>query len=130
MIDVNLELRDALAAILSPTRVLTRPIERIAFANDASFYRLIPQAVVQPDSADEIGALFSFSQKCGIPLTFRAAGTSLSGQSITDGILVDISKHWSQIRVEEGGARLRVQPGVIGAYANAILRPYQRAHRT
>jgi len=126
MIDVNLELRDALAAMLSPTRVLTRPIERIAFASDASFYRLIPQAVVQPDSVDEIAALFSFSHKRGIPLTFRAAGTSLSGQSITDGILVDISKHWSQICVEEGGAHLRVQPGVIGAYANAILRPYQR----
>jgi D-lactate dehydrogenase len=124
--DINLELRDELAAILSPTRVLTRPIERIAFANDASFYRLIPQAVVQPDSMDEIGTLFSFSHKHGIPLTFRAAGTSLSGQSITDGILVDISKHWRQIQVEDGGARLRVQPGVIGAYANAILRPYQQ----
>jgi len=126
MIETNLELRDALAAMLSPARVLTRPIERIAFASDASFYRLIPRAVVQPDSVNEIGALFGFSRKRGIPMTFRAAGTSLSGQSITDGILVDISKHWSQIRVEEGGARLRVQPGVIGAYANAILHPYQR----
>jgi D-lactate dehydrogenase len=126
MIEVNLELRDELASILSPTRVLTRPIERIAYASDASFYRLIPQAVVQPNSVDEIGTLFGFSQKRGIPLTFRTAGTSLSGQSITNGILVDISKHWSQIRVEDGGARLRVQPGVIGAHANAILRPYQR----
>lgn len=126
MINENLELHNALAAMLSPTRVLTRPIDRIAFSSDASFYRLIPQAVVQPDSIDEISALFSFSRERGIPLTFRAAGTSLSGQSVTDGILVDISKHWRQIRVEEGGARLRVQPGVIGAYANAFLRPYQK----
>jgi len=126
MIEPNVELREALAAMLSPTRVLTRPIERIAYASDASYFRLIPQAVVQPDSVDEIGTLFSFMRKRGIPLTFRAAGTSLSGQSITDGILVDISKHWRQISVEEGGARLRVQPGVIGAYANAILHPYQR----
>ncbi|HEX9091416.1 MAG TPA: FAD-binding oxidoreductase, partial [Anaerolineales bacterium] len=126
MIDLNLELHNALTAMLSPTRVLSRPIDRIAYASDASYFRLIPQAVVQPDSVDEVGALFSFSQEHAIPLTFRTAGTSLSGQSITDGILVDISKHWRQIRVEEGGARLRVQPGVVGAYANAILRPYQR----
>ena len=126
MIETNIELHDALTAMLSPTRVLTRPIERIAFASDASFYRLIPQAVVQPNSLDEISALFRFSQNRRIPLTFRAAGTSLSGQSVSDGILVDISKHWRQIRVEESGARVRVQPGVIGAYANAILRPYKQ----
>ena len=126
MSDFNVDLSDQLARLLPRTRLLTRPIDRFAFASDASFYRLIPRAVVQPVSADEISALFGFSRTRGIPLTFRAAGTSLSGQSVTDGILADISKYWNRVQVEEGGRRLRVQPGVIGAHANAVLRPYQR----
>ena len=119
-------LQAELAAILEPGRVLTRPLERIAYASDASFYRLIPQAVVQPVSIEEIRALFSFSRGHHIPLTFRAAGTSLSGQAITDGILVDISNHWDRIRVEADGARVRVQPGAIGSWVNAVLKPYHR----
>src|SRR5512133_3201007 len=111
---------------LDPKRVLTRPLERIAYASDASFYRLIPQAVVQPISLDEVRALFRFSQERGIPLTFRAAGTSLSGQAVSDGILVDLSKHWRKIQVEDEGRRVRLQPGVIGAHANQALRPYAR----
>lgn len=105
---------------------MSRPLERIAYASDASFYRLIPQAVVQPVSIEEIRALFSFSRGHHIPLTFRAAGTSLSGQAITDGILVDISNHWDRIRVEADGARVRVQPGAIGSWVNAVLKPYHR----
>lgn len=80
--DTNLH--TALAAIISPERVLTRPIERVAYASDASLYRLIPRAVVQPVSVAEVRALFAFSHAHRIPLTFRAAGTSLSGQAITD----------------------------------------------
>ena len=129
MINVNLELRDALAAMLSPARVLTRPIDRVAFASDASFYRLIPQAVVQPDSVDEICALFSFSHKHGIPLTFRAAGTSLSGQSVTDGILVDISKHWRQIHVEEGGTRLQRPAWCNRCIRQRLPAPLPASHR-
>ena len=60
-----------LATLLPRKRVLTRPIERIAYASDASFYRLIPQAVVQPVSVNEVVSLFDFSRKLGIPLTFR-----------------------------------------------------------
>ena len=107
---------------ISPDRILTRPIDRFAYASDASFYRLIPQAVVQPDSISDIQSLFQFSHDQKIPLTFRAAGTSLSGQAITDGILVDLSKHWGKIQVEDQGNLIRVQPGVIGAHANASLR--------
>lgn len=111
---------------LAPKRVLTRPLERIAYASDASFYRLIPQAVVQPVSVDEVRALFRFSQEHAIPLTFRAAGTSLSGQAISDGILVDLPKHWRKIQIEDAGRLIRLQPGVIGAHANNALRPYAR----
>jgi len=118
------ELREALVRIAAPERVLTRPIELVAFAADASFYRLIPRAVVLAQSTEEIQALFRYSREARIPLTFRAAGTSLSGQAITDGILVEVARHWRAARVEDGGKKVRVQPGIIGGHVNQLLRPY------
>jgi D-lactate dehydrogenase len=115
---------DLLARIIEPSRVLTRPIDLVAFASDASVYRLIPQAVVLSRGIDEIDALFRFSHQHGIPLTFRSAGTSLSGQAITDGILVEVARHWRQVRVEAGGRKVRVQPGVVGGHVNQILKPF------
>jgi D-lactate dehydrogenase len=117
-------LRKALEAILSPERVLDRPVERITRAADASFYRLIPRAVVLPSSVDEVRALFRLSHEARIPMTFRAAGTSLSGQAVSDGLLVDIARHFRGVTVEDGGRRVRVQPGVIGGAVNRILQRY------
>lgn len=115
-----------LEAILPPQRIKTRLIDLTAYAPDAGFYYLLPKAVVQPVSEEEIIALFGFSRHHRIPLTFRTAGTSLSGQAISDGILVDLSPYWNGLAVEEEGARIRVQPGVIGAMANARLKPFRR----
>jgi len=118
-------LRTALVRIAEEERVLTRPIELVAFAADASFYRLVPQAVVLSQSVREIQELFRFSREVRIPLTFRAAGTSLSGQALTDGILVEVARYWRRVQVEDGGKKVRVQPGVIGGYVNLVLRPYR-----
>ena len=79
---------------------------------------------MQAQSVEEIRALFAFSQQMQIPMTFRAAGTSLSGQSISDGLLVEVARNWRELRVEEGGRKIRVQPGVIGARANQALAAY------
>ena len=117
--------RELLAQIIDPSRVLTRPIDRIAFASDASVYRMVPQAVVLARGVEEIQALFRFSQDRRIPLTFRAAGTSLSGQAVTDGILVEVARYWREARVEAGGRRIRVQPGIIGGHANRMLAPFR-----
>ncbi|HEX4424338.1 MAG TPA: FAD-binding and (Fe-S)-binding domain-containing protein, partial [Terriglobales bacterium] len=103
---------------------MTRPIDLIAFSADASFYRLVPRAVVLARGVAEIQALFDFSHRQRIPLTFRAAGTSLSGQAITDGILVEVARNWRQAQVEAGGRQVRVQPGVIGGYVNRLLGVY------
>ena len=117
-------LRDALVRISGTDRVLTRPIDLLAFAADASFYRLIPKAVVLAKGTAEIQALFEYSHASRMPLTFRAAGTSLSGQAITDGILVEVARHWRGARAEDGGKKVRVQPGIIGGHVNQMLRPY------
>src|ERR1700730_1628985 len=118
------QLLEQLTAVIDRKRVLTRPIDRIAFASDASFYRLVPKAVVLARNIEEIQALFRLSHRHRIPLTFRAAGTSLSGQAVTDGILVEVARHWREVKVEAEGKRVRVQPGVIGGHVNSLLAPY------
>ncbi len=121
-----MNLQSQLSEILHSSRVHTRLIDRVAYANDASYFRLVPQAVVQPNSISEIQALFKFSQQNRIPMTFRAAGTSLSGQAVTDGILVDISKHWGNYSVEDDARLIRTQPGIVGGFLNNVLKPFGR----
>jgi D-lactate dehydrogenase len=123
---IIMDIASQLSTILPASRVHTHLIDRIAYANDASYFRLVPQAVVQPNSVSEIQALLKFSQQNKIPMTFRAAGTSLSGQAVTDGILVDISKHWGKYSVEENAELIRTQPGIIGGFLNNVLKPYGR----
>jgi len=113
-----------LEEIIPKDRVKAQLIDLVASASDAGFYYLRPKAVVLPVSEDEIKALFHFSHQHQIPLVFRSAGTSLSGQSITDGILVDLSQHWRKLSIEEGGDSVRVQPGAIGAIVNTYLKKY------
>ncbi len=120
--DIAVELRK----ILPERRVRARYIDVISFAPDAGFYYLVPKAVVQPINEAEIISLWQFSRQYQLPLVFRAGGSSLSGQAITDGILVDLSQYWDQIGIEEDGASVRVQPGITGAMVNAYLKKYQR----
>ena len=121
-----METGSLLRSILPESRIKTREIDLAAYAADAGFYYLRPKAVVQPINEEEVISLFHFSHQHNIPLTFRTAGTSLSGQSITDGILVDLSRHWRGINIENEGTHVRVQPGVIGAMVNARLKKFQR----
>jgi D-lactate dehydrogenase len=121
-----MDLREKLESILSAERVKTRLIDVLSFAADAGFYSLTPMAIVQPLNEIEIIALFNLSQACNVPLVFRTGGTSLSGQSITDGILVDLSQHWDGVAVEAGGELVRVMPGVTGGMVNSHLRKYSR----
>ncbi len=117
-------LNDTLLKILPSERVKTRLIDRYAYASDASHFYLIPKAVVQPVNIDEIKQLFSVSQDLKTPITFRAAGTSLSGQSVTDGILADLSNYWRKVTPENEGATVRVEPGAIGAHVNIHLKKF------
>ena len=121
-----MDIAKELQVILPADRIRTRYIDRVTFGSDAGFYYLLPKAVVHPVSEAEIVALFGFSQRHGIPLVFRAGGTSLSGQSVTDGILVDLSRAWNRIEPLDGGATVRVGPGITGAIVNARLKTFHR----
>jgi D-lactate dehydrogenase len=119
-------LRRELEQLLGADRVLHRVSDLVAYASDASPYRRFPRAVVEARDADDVAKVLRFGRERGIPVTFRAGGTSLNGQGQSDGILVDVRKHWGGVRVEEDGARARVKPGTILGHANRVLAPHGR----
>ena len=102
------------------------PTSTLAFGTDASFYRLIPKLVVRVESEDEVVGLLQLAQRERVPVTFRAAGTSLSGQAISDSVLIVLGDNWNGREIRGQGEQIRLQPGVIGAQANAWLAPYGR----
>src|SRR4029079_6674599 len=120
------KLEKKLLDILPKERVRARLIDRYAYASDASHFYLVPEAVVQPISIEEVQKLFEFSHNENISLTFRAGGTSLSGQAVTDGILVDLSNYWRKIIPENNGMQVRVEPAAIGANVNRVLKSHSR----
>jgi D-lactate dehydrogenase len=122
----ELSLNKELRVIIPEDRIRDRYIDLVSFASDAGFYYLLPKAVVQPVDEKEIIALFKFSRDLKIPLVFRTGGTSLSGQSVTDGILVDLSQFWKNVKTESEGLLVRVQPGITGAMVNAHLKKFHR----
>ncbi|HSO91336.1 MAG TPA: FAD-binding and (Fe-S)-binding domain-containing protein [Arthrobacter sp.] len=121
-----LDLAALRSAVQDPAQVKTRAIDLHANAHDASHFLLIPQAVVTAGSAAEVGGLLRASAAQGVPLTFRSGGTSLSGQAVTDGVLVDVRRNFRDIEVLDDGARVRVQPGVTVRALNARLARYGR----
>ncbi|MDD0973296.1 FAD-binding and (Fe-S)-binding domain-containing protein [Pseudomonas fontis] len=102
------------------------PTSTLAFGTDASFYRLIPKLVVRVESEAEVVALLKLAQRDQVPVTFRAAGTSLSGQAISDSVLIVLGDNWNGREIRDQGLQIRLQPGVIGAQANAWLAPFGR----
>ena len=113
-----------LERILSPDRVLSRPLDRLGRSADASIYRLVPEAIVRPRGAGEVRDLLAWARRRGRHMTFRGAGTSLSGQAVSDDVLVEIGPHFRGARVLDDGARIWAQPGVIGGHLNRLLAPH------
>ncbi|RDV26852.1 FAD-binding oxidoreductase [Alteromonas aestuariivivens] len=112
--------------VIPDERIISDISRRVAFSTDASFYTKIPRLVVQVANTEEMQQLLQLVSHHGIAVTFRAAGTSLSGQAISDSVLIMLTRDWQQTRVLEDGRRITLQPGVIGAAANQALRPFQR----
>ena len=120
------ELAAELRAVVGDQGLLPRASDLIRYASDASPYRRIPAAVVQPRTASQVAGLMSFASRSGTPLVFRSGGTSLNGQSQTDGILADVRRHWGGIEVLDDGRRVRVGPGTVLGHVNRVLAPYGR----
>ena len=116
----------ALKNTIDEARLIRDPLRTLAYGTDASFYRLIPQLVVRVNNEYEVRLVLKEAKARHLPVTFRAAGTSLSGQAVTDSILMQLSDQWKGHRVHEQGHSISLQPGIIGARANQLLAPFQR----
>ena len=112
--------------LIPQDRRFTDALSTLAFGTDASFYRLIPKLVVRVESEDEVVELLRLARRDNVSVTFRAAGTSLSGQAISDSVLIVLGDNWNAKEIRGQGTQIRLQPGVIGAQANAWLAPYGR----
>jgi D-lactate dehydrogenase len=119
-------LRGELERLLGADRVLARASDLVRYASDASPYRLLPKVVVMAHDADDVAKVLAYGRRNGVPVVFRAGGTSLNGQGQTDGILVDVRRYFSGVAVEEDGARARIKPGTLLGHANRVLAPYGR----
>ena len=98
---------------------------RTLYATDASAYREMPLAVAIPKTKEDIQTLIQFARENKTNLIPRTAGTSLAGQVVGSGIIVDVSKHFTKIiELNEKESWVRVQPGVIRDELNLFLRPY------
>ncbi len=107
-------------------RIYTDELRTLGWGTDASFYRQIPQIVIRSDGEEEISRIVQTCRAYHLPFTFRAAGTSLSGQSCTDSILIVAGKHWEKYEIGENQDTIRLQPGIVGGKVNEILKPYGR----
>lgn len=114
----------AVGAFVPKTAVYTDGLRRFAWGTDAGFYRLVPKIVIRSSNEKEVSRILRAASKYDVPVTFRAAGTSLSGQSISDSVLVVAGKNWERYKVSEDGKRITLEPGIIGSRVNAILKPY------
>ena len=107
-------------------RIYTDELRTLGWGTDASFYRQIPKAVIRSDGEEEVARIVQTCRRHQVPFTFRAAGTSLSGQSCTDSVLIVAGKHWEKYTVAPDASSIKLQPGIVGARVNEILRPYGR----
>jgi D-lactate dehydrogenase len=116
--------KDILSQTIDPKRILTNPLQTLAYGTDASFYRLIPKIVILAHNESEIIEIIKQSRLLDIALTFRAAGTSLSGQAITDSVLVVATHGWKNFELLDNNQKIKLEPGIIGAKANNYLAPH------
>jgi D-lactate dehydrogenase len=120
------QLYEQLTPIIDSKRIFHDPLHTLAFGTDASFYRLIPKMVIKAKNEEEVSFILKESSKLSISVTFRAAGTSLSGQAISDSVLVIAGNYWTKFKIDPDGLKISLQPGLTGGKVNSLLARYGR----
>jgi D-lactate dehydrogenase len=119
-------LNERLGRSIEECRIFHDPLHTLAYGTDASFYRLIPRLVIIAKDEREVSFMLKECAGLSIPVTFRAAGTSLSGQAISDSVLIIAGNHWKKFSINNNASEISLQPGVTGGRANLALSPYGR----
>ena len=112
--------------VLPDERVYSDELRTLAWGTDASFYRLTPRVVIRAKDESEVSMIVKTANRFGLPFTFRAAGTSLSGQSVSDSILIVAGNNWEDYSIAPDAESITLQPGIVGARVNQILKPLGR----
>ena len=112
--------------ILPEDRIYTDELRTLGWGTDASFYRLVPKIVVRAKDELELSRVVAACDELKVPFTFRAACTSLSGQSVSDSVLIVAGKYWEKYRLNEDQTEISLQPGIVGGRVNRILKPFGR----
>ncbi|WP_374547723.1 FAD-binding oxidoreductase, partial [Rhodoblastus sp.] len=112
--------------ILPKERIVADPLRRLAYGTDASFYRLTPQVILIAESEAEVLAILGLCRRLKAPVTFRAAGTSLSGQAVTDSVLIVLGEGFGQFAYDQAAQIARLGPAIVGGEANRRLAPFGR----
>jgi len=113
--------------ICGKENVWTDYLRTLTYGTDASFYRYQPKVVVNASSEEEVIKLIQLADQQNISITFRAAGTSLSGQTISDTAIILLKgNNWKKYKLTAGGEVLITQPGLKGIEANGILKKFAR----
>ena len=121
MADIHKKLFLELGKLIPSERLFNDELQTFAYGTDASFYRLTPKIVVKVISEDEAIFVIKKCYEFEVPITFRASGTSLSGQSISDSVLLVADRSWNQVKVSSVNPTITLQPAVLGGKANIEL---------
>jgi len=119
-------LLENLNTFFSPNQIFTDKLNLLAYGTDASFYRLIPQIVVKVKNENEAKFVIDNCNKFTIPLTIRAAGTSLSGQAISDSVLMVLDRNWNYHKISNDNNFIDLAPAITGGFANAYLKQFNK----
>jgi D-lactate dehydrogenase len=118
-------LYNRLAAVIPPKRLIVDPLRTLAYGTDASFYRLIPKIIVKVENEAETTAVLAACRALQVSVTFRAAGTSLSGQAVSDSVLMVLGPEgWRDYHISADLGEITLGAGILGAEANGFLTPY------
>jgi len=126
MTEKYIRLLKELKKLLPANRLFHDDLRTFAYGTDASFYRLVPKIVVKVQSEDEVIFVIKKCNQFNIPITFRASGTSLSGQAISDSLLMVADRSWNQIKINEDATKITTQPAVLGGRANLELNKFNK----
>ena len=119
-----------LATHIPASRLITDPLRTLAYGSDASFYRLIPKVIVKVENETEVRTVLKTCRELKLAVTFRAAGTSLSGQAISESVLLLLGiEGWRNYRINSDGSEITLGAGILGADANTYLAPYGKKTR-
>ena len=119
--------KSELSKLLEQKQIIENELLRYAYSVDASHYRMLPKLVITVNNENDVCHILKLANKYDIKLTFRAAGTSLSGQAVTDQVLVVLSgQSWLTYKILDDGYKINLEPGIIGENANKYLSIYGR----